>query len=105
MNFDQWHIPIECPPLSPPDLGTFSKGHVVSYQRPGSQLTPVCNKDYFKASRSLEKLICQVHGEWTDEKGNLTLSSDWNKEGKSSVCQGIQSICVYLLWLTNILYV
>ena len=80
-------FPLDCRPPAIPDFGMFLEGDVHTYQRSGTQLTPVCDKEFFKATESVEKLTCQVHGKWTDDKGQENQSSDWDQTTRFSICE------------------
>ena len=96
-------FPLDCRPLTVPDFGRFLEGDVRDYQRSGTQLTPVCDNEFFKATESVEKLTCQVHGKWTDDKGQEIQSSDWEQTTRFSICESKKpslSTCLHLC-LTN----
>ena len=96
-------FPLDCRPLTVPDFGRFLEGDVRDYQRSGTQLTPVCDNEFFKATESVEKLTCQVHGKWTDDKGQEIQSSDWEQTTRFSICESKKpslSTCLCLC-LTN----
>ena len=60
--------------------------------------------EFFKATESVEKLTCQVHGKWTDDKGHEIQPSDWEQTTRFSVCESKKpslSTCLHL-HLTNI---
>ena len=78
-------FPLDCRPLTVPGFGRFLEGDVRAYQRSGTQLTPVCDKEFFKAIESVENLTCQVHGKWTDDKGQEIQSSDWDQTTRFSI--------------------
>ena len=99
-------FPLDCRPLAIPDFGRFLEGDVHKYQRSGTQLTPVCYNEFFKATESVEKLTLQVHGKWTDDKGQEIQSSDWEQTTRFSICESKKpslSACLHL-HLTNIFW-
>ena len=97
-------FPLVCRPLAIPDFGRFLEGDVREYQRSGTQLTPVCDNEFFKATESVEKLTCQVHGKRTDDKGQEIQSSVWEQTTRFSISESKKpslTACLHL-HLTNI---
>ena len=72
-----------------PDYGRFLEAHVMTYQRPGTQLTPICERGVVKVTGSVEKLTCQLWGQWNDNNGHEIQPKDWEERIRFSICEGI----------------